>query len=419
MTKIQVNSQGKAYLTSGGKALEANGGSAATIWARNDLGASYTVTAGDKVWVCEISTSMSQQYVWNSTAQFSQYTSLFLTPYTGYETILRAQTSSNSNRLYVFDDDAETLTLVEGTAASGIHAIYYSPSVVGYRTTQTGTGTKISVQTATGTLLDDKNKKTSYLHHGWSIYETNLYKWNMNTGVIDTGTIYGTFATAPNTSSTGTFFQYMNVAGTAFFENVSGGSTYCVYLPDANNVYTKQTAVNVPSSINLNLYSVLGATSDEKYLILGYCYTNYYTSSSPARIFELTSDRTELKSLYTDLDITGAVSFYPEMQILIANNAGTIKMWKYDTTNGFVQQNIDFGSVTFTQTKPVTLNYDASMMCVNDDTAGVYLFSLVAAAPNTYKAVPFSHLNFNSNYYTGILTGEVSGNNVEVEAVVE
>lgn len=56
MTKIQVNSQGKAYLTTGGKALIASGGGD-TISAINNTGAA--ITSGDKVFIAPLSTPQS------------------------------------------------------------------------------------------------------------------------------------------------------------------------------------------------------------------------------------------------------------------------------------------------------------------------------------------------------------------------
>lgn len=56
MTKIQVNSQGKAYLTSGGKVLVASGGGD-TVSAINNTGA--TISSGDKVFIAPLSTPQS------------------------------------------------------------------------------------------------------------------------------------------------------------------------------------------------------------------------------------------------------------------------------------------------------------------------------------------------------------------------
>lgn len=56
MTKIQVNSQGKAYLTSGGKVLLSAGGGD-TIQAINNTGAA--ISSGDKVFIAPLSTPQS------------------------------------------------------------------------------------------------------------------------------------------------------------------------------------------------------------------------------------------------------------------------------------------------------------------------------------------------------------------------
>ena len=53
MVKIQVNSQGKAYITSGGKALLSSGGGGGdTISAINNTGSS--IESGDKVFIAPL-----------------------------------------------------------------------------------------------------------------------------------------------------------------------------------------------------------------------------------------------------------------------------------------------------------------------------------------------------------------------------
>lgn len=384
------------------------GGGGTTVWARNDLGASYTVTAGDKVWLSPISTEMEQEYKWTSTSQFGNYTTLYLMQYEGFDSIFKA---GNYSQLYVFDSTEETMTTVTGTGlgtnAGFSNAVYVSP----YITTFKASTSEYQTSSGHGTIT-----RTQYLHHGWSIdYSShNLYKYNTETAAIDTGTTYGTsVAVTDNT------FIYVNKAGTACFSiySTSYPSLYRRLIANAQGVFAAQTQQATPNTRSIVDYNVLGATSDEKYLII---YKPYAGPSSPASnaIFEFNADATDFVGEYTDLNLSGAISFYPHNQILTANDAGTIRMWKYDATNGFVEQNIDFGETTFSSSNPVTLNYDASKMCVNDGSNGVYLFTLNAASPNSYKAIPFKRINFNSNSFTGILTGEESGTTVEVKAVM-
>lgn len=385
------------------------GGGGSTVWARNDLGASYTVTAGDKVWLSPISTEMEQEYKWTSTSQFSNYTTLYLMQYEGFDSIFRA---SDYSGLYVFDSTEETMTYVEGTWLGNNqkdNIVYVSPYIT---TVKASSGSEYQTSSGHGTIA-----RTQYLHHGWSIdyYSCNLYKYNTETAAIDTDTTYGTSADV-----TDNMFIYVNKAGTACFD--ASGSTYPYryyrHIANDQGVFTHYAAKDTPNRRTIYNYNILGATSDEKYLII---YKPYLSPSSPASnaIFEFNADATDFVGEYTDLNLSGAITFYPHNQILIANDAGSIRMWKYDPTNGFVQQNIDFGETTFSSGNPVTLNYDASKMCVNDGSNGVYLFTLNAASPNSYKAIPFKRINFNSNAFTGILTGQESGTTVEVKTVME
>lgn len=443
MVKIQVNSQGKAYLTSGDKALLAATG-ASTVWAKNQLGSQYVVTEGDKVWLSPISSENQQIYKWDSNSSYTSWKRISLASYSGVDTYLRlcvqprngASSSTTYNVGQLLTDvpttgDMEKISgnYVPNASYQSMYCIYHAtPSLDHLIVNASNSSWSLSWYNQTKTRCSLATYK--YLNNGFG------FSWN-NTSYIativrmaDDGTIGATMGSSSNTHANSIMYpiyifpdgqtvigvNYASNGGVYKFKRNSGGT----YLPDS------QLTLN-DGITRADLYfqnGILGPTSDGKYLLMSLA--GYYAGgNTKLRVYKFDNNYTSI-SLYTGLGVTDDYSsnFYPYSDTLVAwsPSSGIIRMWKYDSTNGFVEKTLDFGDVIFTSVircQGVTLNYDCSMMCVNSGDNGVYLFSLQAAEPNTYKAIPFNRTNFNSTSFTGILTGNTQDDNVEVKAVME
>lgn len=433
------------YTGTAAPAGSGGGGGASTVWAKNQLGSQYVVTEGDKVWLSPISSENEQIYKWDSNSSYSDWKAITLCSYSGVDTYLRlcaANSSSHQHCQLATFDIQSGIENISGNSTGSTDNVwrYYSSF---HATPQ----------------LDEMriNKDAGSSLYTWAMYnQTKIscvatnYRYRVNGfayKIILSGQGAGTYIVRMDESgNVGEEVGYVAKPGQYDIYPIyisSDGSSMIVdyrsssninydymykYILNSNNQYVYDSAFTVKD--NLHPYDIYanagfrGFTSDGKYLIKTSAY-NYLGGSNNLMIIEFDHINKSV-SLYTGLGTNSNYNcnFYPYSDTLVAWDATNliIRMWKYDSTNGFVEKTLDFGDVIFTNINSadgVTLNYDCSMMCVNCGNSGVYLFSLQAAEPNTYKAIPFNRTNFNSTSFTGILTGNSQDDNVEVKAVMD
>ena len=391
------------------------------IWARNDL--TGEIAEGDKVWVSPLSKTSELIYKWYSTTQFNNYTYLYLTPFKGYDTLMGD--CNNKCVLYNFDQTNNTLNKVDGTAYNGsynnynLFMIMASDNVVLYDTSSDfESDNTLYIQTATSYLTTCM--RHDLLPFGWAYNGSThaLSKWDMNTGIIDWSTVYGNM-TNQTVFPIGNCLLYINKNGDTIL-NITSSTKYKKWVKNnETQEFEYKGEINYNSDVDLKNYVIKGVTSDEKYLMLEYKHNN--DSYKTFKIIELVDNGSNFGNIFNDLNIErGSHTYwYPSTQMLISTYNGVIRLWKYDSINGFVEQSLDFGGLTFSTNNPATLNFDASVICVNDNTNGVYLYSLVEQSENNYKAIPFMRQNFNKNSVTGFLTGQKNDldNTVEVRTL--
>lgn len=388
------------------------------IWARNDL--TGEIAEGDKVWVSPLSKTSELIYKWYSTTQFNNYTYLYLTPYKGYDTLMGD--CNNNCVLYNFDQTNNTLNKVDGTAFgysnTNLFMIMVSDNVVLYSASNLQSSSTLYIQTATSYLTTCM--RHDLLPFGWAYNGSThaLSKWDMDTGIIDWSTVYGNM-TNQTVFPNGNYLLYINKNGDTIL-NITSSTKYRKWVKNnETQEFEYKGEVNYNSDVDLHYYVIKGVTSDEKYLMLEfYSNANY---KKTFKIIELVDNGSNFGNIFNDLniEIDSHTYWYPSTQMLISTYNGVIRLWKYDSINGFVEQSLDFGGLTFSANKPATLNFDASVICINDNTNGVYLYSLVEQSENNYKVIPFIRQNFNKNSVTGFLTGQKNDldNTVEVRTL--
>lgn len=431
--------KGNIIISGGG-----GGGGASTVWAKNQLGSQYVVTEGDKVWLSPISSENEQIYKWDSNSSYTSWKRISLCSYSGVDTYLRLcvqpRNGGTTSTTYDFGQlltDVPTTGNVEVISGNYVPHDSYQSMYCVYHATPLLDHLIVNASNSSWSFSTYSQTKTGcylatykYLNNGFG------FSWSSSTHITtivrmaDDGTVGETVGTSYNSSIQDIMYPIyifpdgQTVIGVNW--NDQGGVWQFKLNSNGKYVYDTQLTLNdglTRSNIFLDV-SMLGATSDGKYLV-GVPYGYWVGGSYHIRILKFDNNYTSI-SLYTGLGVNDSYScnFYPYSDTLVAwlPSDGIIRMWKYDSTNGFVEKTLDFGGVTFPSiliTQGVTLNYDCSMMCVNTGDNGVYLFSLQAASPNTYKAIPFNRTNFNSTSFTGILTGNTQDDNVEVKAVMD
>lgn len=406
------------------------------IWAKNQLN---FVSSGDKVWISPISNTTSKIYEWPSTPSYSDWKRISLCSLNGIDTCLRLcvepQNGSASETTYYFGQlvsfDINTGSteniynnyVTRGNYSSITFIKHPTPyfDEIWYNKSNSSGSLSYVQQNSTSVL----NIARRYVSNGKGFNfspESGRYVLHVNE-INDDGSI-GAEIGYDNQQ-----YPYNGIKPVYIYSNgdliaCKGDTATGVFKYTLNNgSYTKGTEITLNDGIEpSDLYSTLflGFTTDGKYM-LKMDYYFYAGGTRALTVYEFDHQNNSI-SLYTGLGISDqdACGFYPCSNTLVSWNPteNTIRMWKYDTVNGFVEKTLDFGNITFTniqRPEGVTLNYDCSMICINCGSNGVYLFSLEQSGNNTYRAIPYNRYNFSSISFTGILTGNVNQENNTVE----
>ena len=375
------------------------------IWARNDLG--KNPVEGEKVLLQKLEQTAGLEANFYTTSQIEGRGGMRLLPYTATRfAVLNASTANRKVVSWTEEGGFETVYTPSGGFnsfyADRYNYIFYTPYICWICDWSSFQSNQNILLMPDQQLTPESN--TIYLANG-CLYDQssrNVYEYDATTGAA--GELVGTFESEPATNAPAKMCPLVDGEYIIIFNS----GKYYVY--QNNSGVFQQT-----KEVQMSLFSegegfFLGTTADNQYIILN----TWKNSACYPRLLKIAADMTITED--TSLALSGVPAYYPWLETLITNDAGTIRMFKY-AAGVWMEKNVDFEE-TFAQSAQVTINNDASKMFVNDCTAfdagSARLYNLTSTAGG-YKAMPATPLNYNTAAITGFATGDVNAGDQTIE----